>query len=702
MQDCLDSLEEQTCLDFEVLVVCDHSSEEARQMLSGRNVSFPMRILELRGRRGVAAARNTGVQQAQGEYILFLDCDDYLEKTAIHDMLELAGEGTDILHAGLRETWYGRDVYYDNGEELDAQVSGEDNKPRGIEDLTVLGYMFRRLFLLQQKYVFDESFCYYADLPYITAVLSGTGKVAETEKVLYLKRRHNDPVRMPSLRQIPDGKRKRLEVMTAYQRMKKSLSGAAAAEVDGMFIHYFADVIAPWYLTAERSEVAEIYSEAVHCLAMISDEALAGAEPGTKRLIRYAGKHDPFRLVKKLRRQKRYRTWGRVLTSRAACKKYLYHKIFMRMKLKESTILFESFLGRSYSDSPRYIFEYLGKNEPHRYQCVWVLDHKEELPYPAKCIRRYSFRYFYYMARAKFFVFNSRQSRDFVKREGSIFLETWHGTPLKKLAFDMKEVTASAPLVKRDLYNHSREWDYLIAPNEFSARTFRRCFMYEGTILETGYPRNDILYQEGEEHRILMDRIRKRIGIPEGKKVILYAPTWRDDEFYAPARHKFTMQMDLGKMQKELGDQYVLFLRTHYYVVDHINLPESQDFVYDVSDYDDIAELYLTADLLITDYSSVFFDYANLKRPILFFMYDLEKYRDRLRGFYLDLEKDLPGPVLSTTDEVIHSVRNLEKLWQEYQKRYEAFYEKYCGWEDGKASQRVVDAVFGKEQESRV
>lgn len=696
ISDCLDSLEEQTCSDFEVLVVCDHSDEAARQVLSEQKISFPMQILNLTERRGVAAARNRGVEQAMGEYILFLDCDDYLERTAIQDMLQLAKGGADIVHAGLRETWYGRAVYYDNGEKLDAQNSGMDRQRREIVDLTVLGYMFRRSFLLQQNYSFDEYYCYYTDLPYITAVLSGKGKVAETEKILYLKRRHNDPIRMPSLSQIPDGARRNLEVVSAYQKMKETLYGEEEITVDVMFIHYFVDTIAPWYITAQEIQIMEIYREVSRCLQQISDASLAAVEPEAKSLVHYARKHGSGKLIKKLRRRSRCRTWKSVLTSRAACKKYLYRNVFSRMKLKESTILFESFLGRSYSDSPKYIFEYLGKNVPGRYRCIWVLDHKEKLPYPAKCIRRYSFQYFYYMARAKYFVFNNRQSRDFVKREGSVFLETWHGTPLKKLAFDMKEVTASAPLVKKDLYNHSREWDYLIAPNQFSSQIFRRCFMYEGRMLETGYPRNDILHKEQGESLALADRIRKRIGVPEGKKVILYAPTWRDDEFYASARHKFTMQMDMKKLQKELGDQYVLFLRTHYYVVDHIDLSGLDDFVFDVSGYDDIAELYLTADVLITDYSSVFFDYANLKRPILFFTYDLEKYRDRLRGFYMDLEKELPGPLLFTTDEVIDSVKDLGQIQERYREKYEAFCKKYCGWEDGKASQRVVDAVFDK------
>ncbi len=424
------------------------------------------------------------------------------------------------------------------------------------------------------------------------------------------------------------------------------------------------------------------------------------ASSHNRKLIRYASRHGAAQIAGRLRRAKMWRTLGRVIRSRAAAKKYLYRKVFSHMKLREDTIVFESFLGRSYSDSPRALFEYLSRHYPGRYQHIWILNEKRKLPFPAKCIPRYSFRYFYYVARAKYFIFNNRQSRDFVKRDGMVFLETWHGTPLKKLALDLGEVMASAPLTKRDVYRHACEWDYLIAPNQFSADIFRRCFLYQGVLLKTGYPRNDMLYLEESGRRKKVDAVRQELGIPEDRKVILYAPTWRDDEYYAPAKHSFCLQMDLKKMRDGLGSEYVLLLRTHYYVAEKLDLSEYSGFLYDVSGYPDIAELYLISDLLITDYSSVFFDYANLRRPMLFFTYDLEKYRDILRGFYMDMEEELPGPMLFTTEEIIASVENLDQIQAEYEEKYNIFYKKYCGWEDGRASQRVVDAVFGREQES--
>ena len=163
--------------------------------------------------------------------------------------------------------------------------------------------------------------------------------------------------------------------------------------------------------------------------------------------------------------------------------------------------------------------------------------------------------------------------------------------------------------------------------------------MFENTILNTGYPRNDILYSIDRDQIAAI--IRRNLGIPKDKKTILYAPTWRDDEFYGKGKYKFKLHLNLELMKKELKDDYVILIRTHYFIADSIDVSDLSGFAYNVSKYDDISELYLISDILITDYSSVFFDFANLKRPMLFFTYDLEKYRDVLRGFYIDIEKEV-------------------------------------------------------------
>lgn len=147
-------------------------------------------------------------------------------------------------------------------------------------------------------------------------------------------------------------------------------------------------------------------------------------------------------------------------------------------------------------------------------------------------------------------------------------------------------------------------------------------------------------------------------------------------------------------MRKELGQEYMVLLRTHYFIADSIDVTGMEDFVVNVSKYSDIADLYLISDICITDYSSVFFDYANLRRPILFFTYDLEKYRDVLRGFYISIEDDVPGPLLFTNEEIVDAVKNIDKIEEQYKDKYDQFYEKFCSFDDGHAAERIVERVF--------
>ena len=154
------------------------------------------------------------------------------------------------------------------------------------------------------------------------------------------------------------------------------------------------------------------------------------------------------------------------------------------------------------------------------------------------------------------------------------------------------------------------------------------------------------------------------------------------------------MKLDLRLLKKELGPDYIVLLSTHYFIADALDITGLEDFAVNVSKYDDISELYLISDLLITDYSSVFFDYANLKRPILFYTYDLDKYRDMLRGFYMDIETEVPGPLLFPNEEEAGANKENDQNTDQYRAKYEAFYDRFCGLEDGRASEKVAQRVF--------
>lgn len=362
---------------------------------------------------------------------------------------------------------------------------------------------------------------------------------------------------------------------------------------------------------------------------------------------------------------------------------------------KKNRIIFESFLGKQYSDNPRALYEYLLEHYPSEYELIWSVDKRYVKLFEEKGVpyyKRFSVKWLIAMNTANLWVSNSRLPLWIPKPKKTTYLQTWHGTPLKKLALDMDEVHmpgTDTEKYKKNFTTESKKWDFLVSPNTYSSEIFRRAFKFNKTMLEAGYPRNDHLVNNNNEEYI--HRLKVDLGIPRGKKVILYAPTWRDNEYYARGRYKFDIKLDLEKMRKELGDDYIILLRMHYLISENIDVTQYDGFVQDFSTYEDIRDLYLVSDTLITDYSSVFFDYAILNRPIVFFTYDLESYRDTLRGFYFDFEEDAPGPLLFDTDSIIEAVLNEDDPY--YNKR-QIFRNTYCSLEDGQASKRVLEHVI--------
>jgi CDP-glycerol glycerophosphotransferase len=175
----------------------------------------------------------------------------------------------------------------------------------------------------------------------------------------------------------------------------------------------------------------------------------------------------------------------------------------------------------------------------------------------------------------------------------------------------------------------------------------------------------------------------------------MYAPTWRDNQYYASGRYRFDFRLDLERAWQRLGDDHVILLRGHHHMADDVPAGTRPGFVLNVTAYPDISELFLASDAVITDYSSVMFDYAPTGKPLLFYTYDLEQYRDELRGFYFDLEAEAPGPLLSSSDEVIEAVADLDAVAGRYRAAYQVFAAKFCPLDDGKAGARACDRIFG-------
>ncbi|TDC71734.1 CDP-glycerol glycerophosphotransferase family protein [Actinomadura sp. GC306] len=362
-----------------------------------------------------------------------------------------------------------------------------------------------------------------------------------------------------------------------------------------------------------------------------------------------------------------------------------------RLRSVRPAVVYDSYSGKQYSDSPRAIHDELvrrGADVEH----LWVVrDRQVELSGTARPVRLWGAEWYEAMARSRYIVTNAHLPEWFVRRPGQVVVQTWHGTPLKRIGFDIEDVQFANSRYLEKVAKETPNWNYLVSPNAFSTPILRRAFRYEGELIETGYPRNDVLASPDRD--LLAERVRERLGLPAGKRAVLYAPTWRDDSYYGPGKYRLDLRLDLDRAVAELGEDHVLLIRRHPNVVDTV--PERADgFVRDVSAYPDIAELFLVSDVLMTDYSSLMFDYANTGRPMLFFTYDLEHYRDELRGFYFDFEQEAPGPLLGSSDEVIDALRSIGEVERDYAAPYERFTRRFCELDDGKAASRVADRIL--------
>ncbi|MBT2210493.1 CDP-glycerol glycerophosphotransferase family protein [Actinomadura sp. NEAU-AAG7] len=366
------------------------------------------------------------------------------------------------------------------------------------------------------------------------------------------------------------------------------------------------------------------------------------------------------------------------------------YPVYLRSPLTE-LVVFDSYGASQYSCNPRAIYEEITRSHPGL-ECVWIsTDGQFNVEGDAKVLIAGTREHYRALARARYIVTNYGLAPGFAKRPEQTYMQTWHGTPLKRLGYDLSDLHSQRAENLRWIDYEVPRWDVVLSPNTFTSDTMRRAFRYEGEILETGYPRNDVL--SSPEFDRLGARVRERLGIPAGKKVVLYAPTWRDDHHLAPGRRAFSMELDVEALRRALGDDHVLLVRPHFLITEG-DRPRSDGFTIDVSRYPDIADLYLASDVLVTDYSSAMFDFACTGRPMLFYTYDLARYRDHMRGFSLDFETEAPGPLLTTSTEVAEALRAIDEIQDAYVDAYDTFFDKYCPHDDGKAAARAAERLL--------
>jgi CDP-glycerol glycerophosphotransferase len=382
-----------------------------------------------------------------------------------------------------------------------------------------------------------------------------------------------------------------------------------------------------------------------------------------------------------------------------------------RVRALREAVLYDCFGGSEYSDSPRAIHEELvrrGAEVEH----LWIVkDASFTVPSTATAVREGGREYYEAYATSRYIVANDHWAKWFSRRSDQICIQTWHGAPLKFQGLELERRPHAVREYRRALGQHPGNWQYVLSPGSFATATIERAFPVEGTIVESGIPRTDIMLAPDRER--VTEVVRARLGLGD-ERVVLYAPTYRDNLDYSLGqgvpgfRDRPTFQsefdyregyrlgetLDVAALSAALGDGHVILFRKHPRVADRMP-PEFASAALDVSWYPDGLELLLVADVLVTDYSSWIFDFAVTGRPMVFFAPDLEAYRDEIRGLHVDLQDEAPGPLARTTAEVIEAVQGVADVQARFRERYEAFVATYCKLADGRASSRVVERVFG-------
>ncbi|MFF6780356.1 CDP-glycerol glycerophosphotransferase family protein [Streptomyces sp. NPDC012510] len=372
----------------------------------------------------------------------------------------------------------------------------------------------------------------------------------------------------------------------------------------------------------------------------------------------------------------------------------LYHEVFQRMPMRRRLVVFESHLGRQYSDSPRAIYEEM-RRQGLDFEAVWSYTGRPEgFPADATLVRRWSLPYLRALARAEFWIDNQSYPLKLTKRPGTTYLQTWHGSALKRMGFDEPNWKLKNRAEQAEQQRTLDRFDHFLIRSEHDVRTLAKAFrLREKTLLRVGYPRNDALVRaRGPRSATERQSLASELGIPADKKVLLYAPTFRQH-----GQRRFALPFDVERFAGTFGDEYVLLVRAHY--LNHVVLPPSvRGRVIDVSAHHDVTPVLALADALITDYSSVMFDYALLDRPMLFFTYDYEEYVHEGRGTYFDLLERAPGPVVRTEEELYAALTSmpLDEQTIKYAAARERFTADFGEYDKGTAAQSVVDQFFSE------
>ncbi|MFB7216686.1 CDP-glycerol glycerophosphotransferase family protein [Streptomyces sp. NPDC056227] len=643
LRETLESVLDRADAGTELIVVDDGSTDGSAEIAAEfAERDHRTRVLSLPGHRGAGPARNAGAAEARGTYLLFLDGDDLLRPGAPEAIADrLARSEADVLLLGHdRIDWWG-------------ETAPADDLP------SVRNRLFRREFWTAHGLHFTDG-PYEDVLPVHRAELlaADAGTLAELDRVCV---RHR--IRRTGTFATTPG-RHHFAVIDAYERLRTETGHDPRVE-EARTRHLRA-------VLADPGRIAPPDRPAFHRAA-----GLPGSY--TAHRAQQAVRDRRTRTTAALRRRKK--------TLRARVMRAAYRADLHR-PLDPHLAVYGAYWNRGVACNPAAIHAKACELAPH-IRGVWVVSsrHRDRMEPGTPYVIEGSRAYWRAMATATYLINNSSFPGGFTKRPGQVYLQTHHGTPLKTMGLDQRAYPALTNGISFEkIVAHADQWDFSLSANPHTTEIWDRVYPSSYEHLNLGYPRNDIFFTATAAQRA---EIRDRLSLAPGQTTLLYAPTHRD------YRKDFVPRLDLERLARELGPDHVVLVRAHYFYGRSARLHGAR--VIDVTGHPSVEELCLASDVLITDYSSLMFDYACLDRPIISYAPDWAAYRAS-RGTYFDLLSgrpgDTPGAVATTEDELIEVFRS--GAWRSARTTAlrAAFRARFCPYDDGRAAERVVRRLF--------
>ena len=716
LRECLDSILGQSFTDVEVIAVDDHSPDHSGEILAEYAARDPrVTVVSLPENVGLGHARNAGLDRASGEYVWFVDSDDWLAPGALGAVARRLGEtDADVLifdHA--RAHWDGRIERSASGPHLAAapEVFALREWPRAIDILHVAwNKVVRRELLTRSGFRFESG--WYEDVSFTYPVLARAARIAALPRVcVYYRQRRMGAI----TRTVGD---RHFEIFPHWHRVFELLD-AWRLDADGLRPLLFRRMIWHYLVVLGNPDRVRYRSRAAFFARVTEDYRrylptggypMPGGLEGVKHRLIARGRYRTFEamrlafgVVKRVRRKLRGRR-ARAGTGRATRRasrtargprrrarhalSQAYYRLHLLLPIDDSLALYAAYWFRGYACNPAAVYERARQLAPS-VRGVWVVapEYAASMPPDMEYVVRGSPRYYRRLARARWMINNVNWPQWVVKRPGSVHVMTHHGTPVKVMGLDKLGYPAAIRGV--DLLGElarSDRWDLSISANAFTTQVWDRSYPCGYETLEIGYPRNDRLATATSAEVSL---VRRRLGLSPEQTAVLYAPTYRD------WLSRDRMALDVERFADELPADHVLLVRGHYLGT---GVPAGRfgadRRTVDVSAYPTVQDLFLAADVLITDYSSAMFDYAVLDRPIVVFAPDWEAYRT-IRGVTFDLLSEPPGAVARDLPGLIHLFETRGYADDAATKSRAQFRTRFCSLEDGRSAERAVRRIFG-------